>query len=203
MKMHLNLLILLVLSCITLHGKPCLDADTTLLQTKMTELSNVIKDAVAYNESPDRVGSWAMPTLVALRYGLVVNDTIDERYDEEAATKAATSYLRDLYSEFGNWDLCYCAYLYSPAYVRNFQARHCDSVPKPQPMVKKEKAKVPQNIKLPKPKQESRYTTYIVKSGDTLGKIAKMHHVTVADLKKWNNLKSDFIRENQKLKIKQ
>jgi peptidoglycan endopeptidase LytE len=70
-------------------------------------------------------------------------------------------------------------------------------------VVKKEKAKVPQNIKLPKPKQESQYITYIVKSGDTLGKIAKMHHVTVADLKKWNNLKSDFIRENQKLKIKQ
>ncbi len=203
MKKHLNLLILLVLSCITLHGEPCLDTDTTLLQTKMTELSNTIKSLGTFNESQDRAGSWAMPTLVALRYGLVVNDTIDERYDEEAAAKAATSYLRDLYSEFGNWDLCCCAYLYSPAYVRSFQARHCDSIPKPQPVVKKEKAKVPQNVKLPKSKQESRYFTYIVKSGDTLGKIAKMHHVTVADLKKWNNLKSDFIRENQKLKIKQ
>ena len=203
MKKHLNLLIIMVLSCITLHGAPCLDVDTSLFQTKMTELSNAIKDASAFNESPDRVGSWAMPTLVALRYGLVVNDTIDERYDDEASTRAATSYLRDLYTEFGNWELCYCAYLLSPAYVRNFQARHCDSIPKPQPVVKKEKAKVPQNVKLPKPKQESKYITYIVKSGDTLGKIAKKHHVTVADLKKWNNLKSDFIRENQKLKIKQ
>lgn len=203
MKKHLNLLIIMVLSCITLHGAPCLDVDTSLFQTKMTELSNAIKDASTFNESPDRVGSWAMPTLVALRYGLVVNDTIDERYDDEASTRAATSYLRDLYTEFGNWELCYCAYLLSPAYVRNFQARHCDSIPKPQPVVKKEKAKVPQNVKLPKPKQESKYTTYIVKSGDTLGKIAKKHHVTVADLKKWNNLKSDFIRENQKLKIKQ
>lgn len=203
MKKHLNLLIIMVLSCLTLHSAPHLDVDTSSFQTKMTELSNAIKDASAFNESPDRVGSWAMPTLVALRYGLVVNDTIDERYDDEASTRAATSYLRDLYTEFGNWELCYCAYLLSPAYVRNFQARNCDSIPKPQPVVKKEKAKVPQNVKLPKPKQESKYITYIVKSGDTLGKIAKKHHVTVADLKKWNNLKSDFIRENQKLKIKQ
>lgn len=202
MKKHLKLLILLVLSSFTLNGSPCLDADSALFQTKMTELSKAIKDAAVFNDIPDRVGSWAMPTLVALRYGLVVNDTIDERYDDDASAKAATSYLRDLYTEFGNWDLCYCAYLYSPAYVRNFQARHCDSIPKPQPMVKKEKAKVPQNIKLPKPKQD-RYITYIVKPGDTLGKIAKKHHVTVADLKKWNNLKSDIIRENQKLKIKQ
>lgn len=203
MKKYLNLLIIMVLQYLTLHSAPHLDVDTALLQTKMTELSNAIKDAASFNESPDRVGSWAMPTLVALRYGLVVNDTIDERYDDKASTRAATSYLRDLYAEFGNWELCYCAYLLSPAYVRNFQARHCDSIPKPQPVVKKEKAKVPQNIKLPKPKQESQYITYIIKSGDTLGKIAKKHHVTVADLKKWNNLKNDFIRENQKLKIKQ
>ena len=193
----------MVLSCLTLHGMPFLDADTALIQTKMTELSNAIKNQEAFNENPDRVGPWAMPTLVALRYGLVVNDTIDERYDEKASVQAATSYLRDLYVEFNDWELCYCAYLLSPAYVRNFQTRHCDSVPKPQNVVKKEKAKVPENLKLPKPKQESQYITYVVKSGDTLGKIAKMHHVTVADLKKWNNLKNDFIRENQKLKIKQ
>lgn len=203
MKKHLNLLILMVLPYLSMQSATHLDADTALYQTKMTEISNAIKDAAAFNESPDRVGAWAMPTLVALRYGLVVNDTVDERYDDEASAKAVTSYLRDLYTEFGNWELCYCAYFLSPAYVRNFQSRHCDSIPKPHPVVKKEKAKVPKNIKLPKAKQDSRYITYIVKSGDTLGKIAKKHHVTVADLKKWNNLKSDFIRENQKLKIKQ
>ncbi len=42
---------------------------------------------------------------------------------------------------------------------------------------------------------------YKVKSGDTLSKIAKKYHVYVSQLKKWNHLKSDFIREGQKLKI--
>lgn len=203
MKTPLKLSVLLVLSCLTLHGQALNHFDSILLQTKMTELSNIIKNTGVFTETQDRVGSWAMPTLVALRYGLVVNDTVDERYDDSASAKAASSYLLDLQQEFGDWQLCYCAYLYSPAYIRNLQARHCDSIPKHRPVVKKGKAKVPENIKPPKPKPESRYITYVVKSGDTLGGIAKKHHVTVADLKKWNNLKSDFIRENQKLKIKQ
>ena len=45
------------------------------------------------------------------------------------------------------------------------------------------------------------YIIYKVKRGDYLGRIAQRHHVTVSQLKKWNNLKSDFIREGQKLKI--
>ena len=45
--------------------------------------------------------------------------------------------------------------------------------------------------------------TYVVKSGDTLNKIAKKYHVKVSDLKKWNKLKGDMIREKQKLKIYQ
>lgn len=42
---------------------------------------------------------------------------------------------------------------------------------------------------------------YVVKSGDTLGHIAKRHKVTVTQLKKWNGLKSDFLRVGQKIKI--
>lgn len=42
---------------------------------------------------------------------------------------------------------------------------------------------------------------YVVKSGDTLGHIAQRHKVTVSQLKKWNGLKSDFLRVGQKLKI--
>ena len=49
----------------------------------------------------------------------------------------------------------------------------------------------------------SNYITYTVKSGDTLNKIARKYHVKVSDLKKWNKLKGDMIREKQKLKIYQ
>lgn len=43
---------------------------------------------------------------------------------------------------------------------------------------------------------------YKIKKGDTLTKIANKYHVSVADLKKWNNLKNDNIREGQTLTIK-
>ena len=42
-------------------------------------------------------------------------------------------------------------------------------------------------------------TTYTVKSGDVLGKIAERHGCTVAQLKAWNNLTSNNIRIGQKL----
>lgn len=51
-----------------------------------------------------------------------------------------------------------------------------------------------------KPKQNVTY--YTVKKGDTLTKIANKYHVTVSNLKKWNNLKSDRIDIGQKLTIK-
>ena len=40
-----------------------------------------------------------------------------------------------------------------------------------------------------------------VKSGETLGSIARKHHTTVANLKRWNGLKSDNIRVGQRLYI--
>ena len=42
---------------------------------------------------------------------------------------------------------------------------------------------------------------YTVKAGDTLASIAKKHGVSVANLKKWNNLKSDKIQIKQKLRV--
>lgn len=43
---------------------------------------------------------------------------------------------------------------------------------------------------------------YTVKSGDTLSGIAQKHKTTVAQLKKWNNLKSDRIHAGDKLRVK-
>lgn len=42
---------------------------------------------------------------------------------------------------------------------------------------------------------------YKVRSGDVLGSIALRHKVRVADIKKWNNLRSDVIRSGQRLNI--
>lgn len=42
---------------------------------------------------------------------------------------------------------------------------------------------------------------YKVRSGDVLGSIAMRYRVRVADIKKWNNLRSDVIRSGQRLNI--
>ena len=49
--------------------------------------------------------------------------------------------------------------------------------------------------------QGTSWVYYKIKSGDNLGKIAKKYHTTVKNLKSWNNLKSDMIREGQRLKV--
>jgi membrane-bound lytic murein transglycosylase D len=44
-------------------------------------------------------------------------------------------------------------------------------------------------------------TYHKVKRGESLGTIAAKYHVSIKQLKKWNHLKRDMIREGQKLKI--
>ena len=45
------------------------------------------------------------------------------------------------------------------------------------------------------------YVTYQVKSGDTLGGIARRYGTTVNNIKSWNNLRSNTIRVGQRLRI--
>lgn len=59
----------------------------------------------------------------------------------------------------------------------------------------------PVTIKKIKDEGDGERIVYKVKSGDYLGKIAIRHNVSVAKIKKWNNLKSDNISIGQKLVI--
>lgn len=62
-------------------------------------------------ESPSgAVGLWQFMTPTAKYYGLRISEWRDERRDPEAATQAAVKYLKDLYAEFGNWELVVGAY---------------------------------------------------------------------------------------------
>ena len=58
------------------------------------------------------------------------------------------------------------------------------------------------NKKTTEPSKTSGTKKYTVQKGDNLTRIAAKHHVTISDLMKWNNLKSDKILEGQTLIIK-
>jgi len=49
------------------------------------------------------VGFWQFIEPTGKKYGLEINDYIDERYHVEKSTEAACKYLRDSYSMFGSW----------------------------------------------------------------------------------------------------
>ena len=55
-------------------------------------------------------GIWQFMPDTGRRYGLIVNDQVDERYHFEKSTDAAIDYLTDLYEIFDDWALVAAAY---------------------------------------------------------------------------------------------
>jgi membrane-bound lytic murein transglycosylase D len=55
-------------------------------------------------------GLWQFMGPTASRFGLQVNEYVDERRDPQLSTQAAIQYLSELYSQFGNWYVAVAAY---------------------------------------------------------------------------------------------
>jgi len=66
-----------------------------------------------------RCGVWALPTLVAIHYGLTVDDKHDERFSVEASTKAALDYLSELQQKYDDWWHSILAFSNSPSSLQH------------------------------------------------------------------------------------
>ena len=64
-------------------------------------------------------GPWQLMPVTARELGLKVNAKVDERTNYYKSTTAAAKYLRDLYTEFGDWLLVIAAYNGGPGAVYN------------------------------------------------------------------------------------
>ena len=67
-------------------------------------------------------GLWQFMPATGREYGLEVNDNIDERYHIEKSTRAACSYLKKQYRQFGDWMTVAASYNGGPGGVKSKQA---------------------------------------------------------------------------------
>ncbi len=68
-------------------------------------------------------GLWQLNYYVATRQGLVCNATVDERRDLYKSTRAALSYLGELYKTYHDWTIAIAAYTCGPAGITRARQR--------------------------------------------------------------------------------
>src|ERR1043165_2971947 len=72
----------------------------------------IAESGLQYNaQSPSgAVGLWQFTKSTGTKYGLTINNEIDERYSYEKSTEAACKYFLDAKQQFGNWTMAAAAF---------------------------------------------------------------------------------------------
>lgn len=78
-------------------------SDFLFLAAAESGFRNVVSPAGA-------TGVWQIMAETGRRYGLEINDEVDERYHFVKSTEAATKYLNDAKKKFGNWTMAAASY---------------------------------------------------------------------------------------------
>ncbi len=92
------------------HGLPLDLAYLAMIESGFSQL--------AYSRS-SAVGLWQFMKPTGNQYDLRINKYVDERRDAVKSTRAAVTYLKELYDEFGDWYLAVAAYNGGPGTLRN------------------------------------------------------------------------------------
>ncbi len=71
----------------------------------------LIESGFVNNVSPAGAeGFWQFMKPTGIKYGLEINDEVDERYNTDKATEASCKYLIDAYKKYNNWTLAAVSY---------------------------------------------------------------------------------------------
>ncbi len=81
-----------------------------------------VAESALKNDILSNVGAWWIWQFIestGIRYGLVINNYIDQRYDFEKSTDAAILFLKKLHNNFKNWTLVAAAYNRWENWIKN------------------------------------------------------------------------------------
>jgi hypothetical protein len=132
-------------------------------------------------------GPYQFMAETARKFGLRVDDKVDERLDPEKSAEACAKYLKDLYDKTHDWDLALSGY--NGGFIWDYltDCKNDDGIPNYDGFLKFIETRANRY----KREYQTGFTTHKVKEGDSLPRLAEKFGVSVSSLKRHNNILGD------------